>query len=99
MGFKDIAIAKQEAKKQEVEFLQNKLHEQLMSDQEFLLSTNKKLRDDYARRLWKKPDSAWIRGLFSHNGDPYIQAYYAFIERVYNEYKHHRKVGRLEIQD
>ena len=68
-----------------------KIREMLLDDSHFHACKNMRLRRDYAREMWKKPENQWMRRHFAMRGN-YSKSYVPnefveFLERVYNEYK------------
>ena len=86
---KDIVEQKMEAKEQHKNDVREKLKEQLKQDIQFKISTNKKLRVEYARNLWDNKEFKWIReGFTVYRGGYPSDEYFNFIDRVFNEIKY-----------
>ena len=86
---KDIVEQKMEAKEQHKNDIREKLKEHLKQDVQFKISTNKKLRVEYARNLWNNKEFKWIReGFTVYRGGYPSDEYFNFIDRVFNEIKY-----------
>ena len=70
-----------ESKKKEVK---EKLKDFLINDAQFRLSSNQRLRGDYAYNLWNNKDYKWI-----HSGFDDTREFSVFIERIYRELKYY----------
>ena len=78
-----------EAKEQHKNDVREKLKEHLKQDIQFKISTNKKLRVEYARNLWDNKEFKWIReGFTVYRGGYPSDEYFNFIDRVFNEIKY-----------
>lgn len=77
-----------EANENHKQEIREKFREYLINDVQFRVSTNLKLRKEYAYNLWNDRKFRWIwDGFYARRGRYATEEYYNFIERTYREMK------------
>ncbi|MBQ6214381.1 MAG: hypothetical protein IJJ67_03070 [Oscillospiraceae bacterium] len=92
MEYEDVVRVKREEAEQKKDDIREKLKDYLLEDIQFKISTNQKLRNEYARNLWENRRFKWIRDGFDKMfGDYPTNEYFLFIDRVFKEMKYMEK--------